>query len=466
MTFPGSAPKFAEFVGQWMSRQRWFANKGSLPAIEIVGSWGMRAQDPTVEIATLLLLDHTPGKSALYQVPLVHRLVEAPDAVGLIGEFENRFVYDAPHDAAYTSALLTLVTGERVVRGDRMLASGHRSTGDVASSIAQSDFTSRVLAGEQSNTSIIFEPTSLRADTAPTVSVMCKLFRTIHDGENPDVQLQSALAAAGSTAVPQPIGHVRAEWNDKNAPFGRARGHLVCAQEFLSGAQDAWTLALQAASSGAEFAREARAMGVVTAQIHATLAATLPTRATDVDDVESILQRMNGRLRDAIAEVPDLERFATGLAKIFERARIVEWPAQQRVHGDLHLGQVLAVPDRGWVVVDFEGEPLRPMSERVLLDSPMRDVAGMLRSFDYAAGSVAMSEETIHPLSWVDAARAAFIAGYVEAAGAEILENSALIDAFEVDKALYETVYEARNRPAWLPIPVAAIERLAARFVD
>jgi predicted trehalose synthase len=240
----------------------------------------------------------------------------------------------------------------------------------------------------------------------------------------------------------------------------------VCAQEFLPGAQDAWQLALDAAGTGVAFTTEAHAIGVITAQIHATLASAMATRATQLEDVESILKRMHGRLTAAVAEVPELSRFADGLAQIFERASHAEWPAQQRVHGDLHLGQVLAVPGRGWVVVDFEGEPLRPMSERVLLDSPMRDVAGMLRSFDYAGGSVAIAQSTRHPRDWVAATRDAFIAGYSEAAHADILVNAALIDAFEVDKALYETVYEARNRPAWLPIPVAAIERLAARFVD
>jgi predicted trehalose synthase len=148
---------------------------------------------------------------------------------------------------------------------------------------------------------------------------------------------------------------------------------------------------------------------------------------------------------------------------ILQQAASADWPPLQRIHGDLHLGQVLAVPERGWVFVDFEGEPLRPMEERSALDSPLRDIAGMLRSFDYVAGSLAVSGSPRDATGWAARARAAFGSGYSATAGGGIQVDGALVDAFELDKALYETVYEARNRPAWLPIPVAAIERLTAR---
>jgi len=121
------------------------------------------------------------------------------------------------------------------------------------------------------------------------------------------------------------------------------------------------------------------------------------------------------------------------------------------------------VPGRGWVIVDFEGEPLRPMAERTRLDSPLRDVAGMLRSFDYVGGSLGVAGSTVETATWVAAARRAFEEGYSEASGSDLVANRALIDAFEIDKALYETVYEARNRPDWLGIPVAALERISLR---
>jgi predicted trehalose synthase len=196
--------------------------------------------------------------------------------------------------------------------------------------------------------------------------------------------------------------------------------------------------------------------------MHATLGACMPTSAATPADIDDVIGHMQGRLAAAIAEVPALAGSAPALGEVFALAATMPWPAQQRIHGDLHLGQVLSVPDRGWVIVDFEGEPLRPMRERSRLDSPLRDVAGMLRSFDYVAGSLAVFGRPPAD-EWARAARAAFSEGYSRASGCDLRENRAVIDAFEIDKALYETVYEARNRPDWLPIPVDAIRRLASR---
>jgi len=136
------------------------------------------------------------------------------------------------------------------------------------------------------------------------------------------------------------------------------------------------------------------------------------------------------------------------------------WPALQRIHGDYHLGQVLDVPGRGWVLVDFEGEPLRPLSERTEPDLALRDVAGMLRSFDYVAGSWEQSHPGRSAASWAVRARTAFLEGYTRGAGRDPREDAILLDALELDKALYEVVYEARNRPTWLDIPTTAIARI------
>jgi trehalose synthase-fused probable maltokinase len=308
------------------------------------------------------------------------------------------------------------------------------------------------LTGEQSNTSIIYEGSALPA--------IVKVFRALHHGANPDVELQTALAAAGSTAVPSPIGSIQASWSDTGRADGQARGDLVFGQEFLPGSVDGWRVALDAAERGADFSIQARELGIATAGIHATLAATLHTRPTTPDDIAIAVAGMRARLERAIDEVPHLAANASAISATFDRAAAALWPAQQRIHGDLHLGQVLAAHERGWIIVDFEGEPLRAMNERSSLDSPLRDVAGMLRSFDYVAGSLAVSESPLDARDWADAARAAFAAGYSAASGRDIRSNGALVDAFELDKALYETVYEAKNRPNWLPIPVGAIQRL------
>ena len=164
--------------------------------------------------------------------------------------------------------------------------------------------------------------------------------------------------------------------------------------------------------------------------------------------------------------MPELTEHRDAIESVYDAAQHdASWPRLQRIHGDYHLGQVLSVPQRGWVLLDFEGEPLRPMHERNQLDVPLRDVAGMLRSFDYVAGSVANSASeqiAARAADWARAAREAFLDGYIARSGDDVRGHRLLLDAFEIDKAVYEAVYEKRNRPDWLPIPVTAIARLAA----
>ncbi len=151
---------------------------------------------------------------------------------------------------------------------------------------------------------------------------------------------------------------------------------------------------------------------------------------------------------------------------MYRRALEVEWPPLQRIHGDLHLGQVLQVPGQGWVLLDFEGEPLRPMPERTRHDLSMRDVAGMLRSFDYVAGSIRLDDPERSPdaaRAWARDARDAFVAGYAGTTGSDLDPRHPLLAALELDKAVYEAIYEARNRPTWVAIPLRAIARLVER---
>jgi maltokinase len=183
---------------------------------------------------------------------------------------------------------------------------------------------------------------------------------------------------------------------------------------------------------------------------------------------------MRRRLSAAVASVPALGEHAEALELVFARIGDAKGQAQ-RVHGDLHLGQTLRTA-KGWKLVDFEGEPAKPLSERRLPDSPWRDVAGMLRSFDYAAQSVVKDlydsddpgpQITYRAREWVQRNREAFLTGYVEArqeAGGGPLDadEQALVAAYEADKAVYEVLYEARNRPSWLDIPLGAIERIGA----
>jgi predicted trehalose synthase len=222
-------------------------------------------------------------------------------------------------------------------------------------------------------------------------------------------------------------------------------------------------VALEAVRSGRDFSAPARALGEATAEVHAMLADALGTTETTPATAHDIVAGMRERYAAAAAEVGALHDHEDAVSAIFDAAEQVSWPVLQRIHGDYHLGQVLHTPDGGWILLDFEGEPLRPLAERSQPDQRIRDIAGMLRSFDYAGGAVEHSSTT-SARSWVSTAQQVFLDGYAATSGEDPRDRAALLAAFELDKAMYEVVYEVRNRPSWVDIPLAAIERLASEF--
>ncbi|MDQ1513587.1 MAG: maltokinase [Microbacteriaceae bacterium] len=439
---------------RWIAGQRWFASAAD-PRLVPLGSFRLSGPDDA-SLDTLLVLDRSPGSEALYQVPLVTRDAAGPDLPGVVLEDDGTVVVDGPRDRAYASALTQLALGGGEASGDDVRAVGRPLgwTGPVPRVTA-----SRVLVGEQSNTSIILETVS--AEGQAPVAVIVKLFRALHHGENPDVVLQSAIAGAGSARVPKTYGAVTGEWPDPARPDGRATGHLAVAQEFLTDTEDAWRVALTAARSGADFREPARDLGAATAEVHLILADALPTAEADAAAKAAVLDSMRSRAGQAAAAVPSLRERLDDIDAVISAAIDEDWPRFQRIHGDYHLGQVLRVPDRGWVLLDFEGEPLRPMAERNEPDSPLRDLAGMLRSFDYVAGTIEQEGGDAEAArAGAEAARRAFLDGYAEGVGEPLEHRARLLAAFELDKALYECVYEVRNRPGWLPIPERAVHRL------
>jgi maltokinase len=463
-------PTKLELLEEWMGSQRWYAAKGRRPRLRRLATW--RLDDPAGEVGveTLVVADEGGDETVVYQVPLTYRgepLASADHA--LVGTMEHsvlgrRWVYDAPHDPVYATQLLELVQG-RV-----QAASSSRSDAveESVSGVPQASWgrsvhvrTSRVLTGEQSNTSVILDTAGDDGASAPLI---VKVFRMLSPGENPDVVLQGALVDAGSRRVPAVVGAVTGEWPHPTPEGDRpATGHLAFAQEFLPGVEDAWRVALRAAEDGTDFSGPARELGSATAEVHRALATVLGTTPTSPEQVEAILAGMRVRLDAAVDAVPDLEPVRGAVEAVLTAAADAPWPDLQRIHGDYHLGQVLRSPERGWVLLDFEGEPLRPLAERSLPDQWVRDVAGMLRSFDYVGGT---REQVVghSAAAWVTAAREAFLDGYAAEAGEDPRSREAVLAAFELDKALYEVVYEARNRPGWVGIPLAAVRRLTDRF--
>lgn len=460
------SPSKVDLVADWIGAQRWYAAKGTVPQLTRVGSWRLDDPQGAVGVETLYLRDESAAEPVIYQVPLTYRdapLEGALDAlVGLIEHsvLGTRWVYDAPHDPVYAEQLLALVRGQ--VRAASSSIDDAIEEGVVGSPHSAWDTelqatSTRVLAGEQSNTSIIVEARTPSGQSRP---VIIKVFRMLAAGANPDVDLQGALRAAGCERVPAVVGSVRGQWPLPDSD-GPAFADLAFAQEFLPGVEDAWRVAIRAVDEGGDFTGPARALGAATAEVHAGLADSLGTEPTTAQTGSSIIAQMAERFAAAVAEVPELERYAPLISAIHARAAQETWPPMQRIHGDYHLGQVLHSAQRGWILLDFEGEPLRPLAERSLPDQWIRDVAGMLRSIDYAGGSW----EQDNPGSaraWVTSTQQAFLDGYADRSGDDPRDHDSLLTAFEVDKAMYELVYEARNRPDWVDIPLAAIDRLSS----
>lgn len=465
-----------DYLNGWVLTQRWFPSVGRPPLLRVVGQWPLPTAEPGVVIRSLLVRDAAGRERALYQVPLTERTVSVPalsDSLIAVVEGDDgapRFVYDAPHDPAYASALLRFILQREdfptyVDVNAATVVQGKTMAGGTIAASEPTVSASRVLVGEQSNTSIIID--LVDHDLVRTRPVICKLFRALHHGANPDVSVQAALSRANCRFIPEPVGYVAAEWSDPVMPDGRASGHLAFMQEFLPDVSDAWRTALLACAADQDFTEQAWRLGEATAGVHADLAEAMPTVAATPRIMVAMVTGMLDRFRNAIDEVPELAGIQPDVESIFARALTVQWPRLQHIHGDLHLGQVLDVPDRGWILLDFEGEPLRPLAERGLPDAPLRDVAGMLRSFAYVSGTVARTHPQLQPAllsAWAAATRRAFLRGYAERSGLVLLEHDALLEAFELDKAIYETVYETRNRPGWLPLPLAAVHRLATSY--
>ena len=452
------ATQLQPLVERWLPSQRWFGGKGRSARIEVAPLVELSAGPPAVEVWTAEV-SYDDGSVETYQMPLVAR-PEPSDSLEHVqlGTVDTgsgpAWIYDALHDKDLTHIWLTGVqTGQSV--------GPVRFTRYVEPEDIPADESSLVLTGEQSNTSLVY------GDLA-----IVKVFRRLQTGVNPDIEVHAALGKQGGRHVAKLLGSVEQELDG-----GDVRS-LAMVQEFLTTATDGWELAkasvrdllaeadLHAEEAGGDFAGESSRLGVAIAEIHQDLAAAFGTGTAGADEITARAAAMRARLDAAIEVVPDLGDLAKGLRELFDafEARSGQL-AVQRIHGDLHLGQALRTVHR-WVVIDFEGEPMAELSARRLPDTPLRDIAGMLRSFEYA-GHHRLVEAGVDPqlayraTEWTERNRDAFCSGYADASGSDPRDSAVVLRAFEADKAVYEAVYEARNRPTWLPIPLASLARLA-----
>jgi len=446
---------------EWLGRQRWFGAKGrEVSAVEVACATSLTDAEPLLDLLVLAVSFADGGPVQYYQLLLGRRREARGELEHVtIGRVGGLCAYDALWDHTASAWLLESVRSGRTIGDVRFVP-------EQGAALAPPGL-GRVMGAEQSNTSVVFGEQTIM-----------KLFRRLNPGVNPDVEVHRALRSVGSSDVAALQGAVEGVLHGEPTT-------LAMLQDFAGNSADGWKMALasvrdlfaeadlRADEVGGDFAGEAARIGETVAAVHTELARAL---GTDERDPAEFAAAWSTRLDAAARDAPVLAPYVDAVRAVYDAvAGLSEPVATHRVHGDLHLGQLLRTT-HGWLILDFEGEPSAPLDERRRPDSPMRDVAGMLRSFDYAAffqllssdpGAFADERSAPSPLlwhakEWTARNRDAFCDGYTLRAGADPRRHGPLLRAFELDKAVYEVVYETRSRPGWVPIPLSSIKRLTA----
>jgi maltokinase len=447
-------------LAAWVQQRRWYASKSRhINGIEI-DECAQVAADPPL----LLLLVETrfaSGNHELYQLPVA--FVARDQARGHVPILTSgdRLAVDAVAEPDLIRDLL------RRIEEDHQLetAEGYFRFQHVESvGPLGADGPARPIGVEQSNSSIVFGD-----------ETVLKIFRRLEPGINPELELLQYLTRHEYPNIAPLLGWYEYEGNAFAATLG-------VAQRFFADATGGWELALDEIRRDPErLLRELGSLGEVTAELHNVLAcdANEPAFAPEEPSAES-LSLLTATIDEDIERIffrlPDDERVASIIGRgqdvrerIATRAQIGLGGRAIRTHGDFHLGQTLhlagAVGGSQWLIIDFEGEPARPLFERRQKRSPLRDVAGMLRSFAYAASATQIMQGEPAPADFEERARRTFLEHYFSKIDPSLLPSGEaaiinLLSIFELEKAIYELAYELDNRPDWLPIPAAGITRL------
>jgi maltose alpha-D-glucosyltransferase / alpha-amylase len=410
-----------------LQNQRWFGAKArTISEVKILDSGELPG---TGSLLTLISVSYTDGPAHLYFVPMLG-------------------TSDAVTDGATCSALLSLMENESRVSMQRGSIQGRRSAGFTRS---EASLTPRLIKSEQSNSSIIFGDL-----------LIMKLFRRQQPGENPDCEISRYLTEHTKfRRIPAFAGSI--EYHDGSGETYT----LAMLQRLVPNEGDGWqwTLEQLEAGKGAESShvstfQAAATLGQRTAEMHAALATFAPEALTAAD-LRQLAADMTERATATIARLDQALPNQHALSTYARLRDLNPGSLRIRIHGDYHLGQVLRVPN-DFVILDFEGEPTSPLTARRAKHCPLKDVAGMLRSFSYASYT-GLPNDQAQRGKWEQSVSTAFLEAYRSEAGATTFlpadeeAFTTILEAYVLDKAFYELNYEMDNRPDWLRIPLAAI---------
>jgi maltokinase len=443
----------------WVVEQRWFASKSrEVSSLSVLEAVTLRDESPLLVLA-LVEARFPVGTHEVYQVPLGLRPASERWSDRVITEAGGWTVYDGLADPAIGRDLLGHMRASHDVQADEG-ALEFRWAGEADGAAPAADVDVRPMGVEQSNSSVVYGD-----------ELVLKAIRRVEPGINPELELLRFLSSRGFPHIAPLVGWYEYEGRLIDATLG-------ILQEFLADGQDGWELALDELGTAPEaFLERLAALGTVTGEMHTALGSDNhdPAFAPDEPSTEA-LSLLTATVDEEIERIfLDLDEDDPRVAPIYGRGQDVRELLQAlssigaggrviRTHGDYHLGQTM-LTSRGWVILDFEGEPARPLPERRRKTYPLRDVAGMLRSFAYAASASRILRERPVAEDWEDRAREAFLAAYFDAVDSSLLPpgqdaSHKLLSVFELEKAVYELRYELNNRPDWVGIPVAGIARL------
>jgi maltokinase len=441
-----------------IASQRWFGGKSRDVLDARVLDAGVVPGEPPLLALPIVEVRYGLQSHDLYHLPLGFRPESDNWKASIIAATEGWTIYDAIADPDLVRGIVDLIADDRTLDiGEATLL--FRSTGDLRDSLGESSET-RPMGAEQSNSSLVIDE-----------RLALKVYRRIEAGVNPELEILRFLTERAFEHIAALEGYISYEGRPLEAT-------LAILQRFVPSKGDGWELALDTLGSDPEWLpAHARRLGEVTAELHNALAADPldPHFAPEEPSTEAlalISASIDEEIEQVFASLPDIPAVAPVRGRgeeVRDRLRMLTHIGSVgrviRHHGDYHLGQALWTKDDDWLILDFEGEPARSGPERRRKRSPLRDVAGMLRSFAYAASASVIQRNVEAPEGWEGQCRTEFLEGYLATVDAALLPPDRrsierLLTVFELEKAVYELRYELGNRPDWVSIPVAGILRM------